>query len=315
MVAKVFKLLIPYLFIDYLYRIMEDSVVFGIICHVDVLDDGTVGSLPFASVVIGMDIDRVGKVDDIIDLTILEQAGIATSGNLLHLPLHRGQPYLVFAGLPVRPYLHTVLGGVDTGLIVVFLVVSVMHKYRIALFIVTILDIVDQSRCLVTLKCEDHLQVIAQVILRQRVVQRYGSLLLTTCHASNEFHTGLVIEVVAGLVGGPVVFHLVLRIHVVLMIVAILIEDVSILVGLDGVYFLQHTDGKLTFEVGGNFTAGITHLKAVDEERHALNGNAGAVVEHIARQRDALGNGKCQVCNDVLTSLGAETQGLWTVES
>ena len=130
-----------------------DAVVLGIIllhgvCHL------VGGGLPCTLHHILVLLQRVAQVDDVAHLSVLEQGGIAVSGNLLYLPLHRWQQDLVFAGMYVGLHHHAVQRGVYFRLVLVFLILLVgclVLKHLSAFLQVAVLDIEHQSRGIVAL--------------------------------------------------------------------------------------------------------------------------------------------------------------------
>ena len=111
------------------------------------------------------------------------------------------------------------------------------------------------------------MQVVAEVVLRQRVTQRDGGLLLTTSHTTNKLHLGIIVEIFAGLVFIESTFLLCIELVVSLVVETITEEHVTVLHGLDAVVGThQHVEGKLTLVVGDHLTRSIVYLVAVDLE-------------------------------------------------
>ena len=176
---------------------------------------------------------------------------------------------------------HAVLSGVDLRLVLELLVVARVDIDGVCLLLRAVEDVPDQPRHVVALQCEDHLQVVAQVVAAQRVVERQCGLHITAGNAADELHAGVVVEVDAGLVGLEVVqrIGLVLLVGVVPAAVA---EVVAVLHGTDGVVAGQHTEGELTLVVALNGTGGRAHLDVVNQEVDALHGDACTSVLHVA---------------------------------
>ena len=110
------------------------------------------------------------------------------------------------------------------------------------------------------------MQVVTEVVLRQRVTQRDGGLLLTTCHTTNQLHLGIIVEIFAGLVFIESTC-LCIELVVSLVVETITEEHVTVLHGLDAVVGThQYVEGKLTLVVGDHLTRSIVYLVAVDLE-------------------------------------------------
>ena len=180
--------------------------------------------------------ERVGQVDHVARLSVLEQGGIARGGDLLYLPLHRWQQHLVFACMHVRIDHLAVQGGVHLCLLRVLLVLfigSLVLKHLVALLQVAVLDVEHQSGGVVALQREHHLQAVAQVVGRETVAQWLLALFLTAHDTSGELHALRVVEDESRLVGLEVVGRQRVGVFVVLMVESVAPEGVSVLHRLD----------------------------------------------------------------------------------
>ena len=224
---------------------------------------------------------RVREVYHVVDRALLEQRRVALGRNLLYLPLHGRQIHHKLAGMYVGLHHHAVLSGVDLRLVLELLVVAVVYIDGVCLLLSAVENVPDQPRHVVALQCEDHLQVVAQVVAAQRVVERQSGLHIAAGNAADELHAGVVVEVDAGLVG----LEVVPRIGLVLLVgivPAAVVEIMSVLHGLNSVFTRQHTESELALMVAFNGSGGRVHLGAVNQEVNALHGNARAVVLHVA---------------------------------
>ena len=64
-----------------------------------------------------VDCQRVGQVDHVASLSLLEQGGVALGIDLLDLPLHGWQFHVVFTCIFIRLHFYAVAGGVRGGLV------------------------------------------------------------------------------------------------------------------------------------------------------------------------------------------------------
>ena len=171
---------------------MVDAVVLGMIFG-DGINDGFAVTVDiWACNRIPVFSQCIRQVYHIARLTLLEQGGIALGSNLRNLPGHGGQLHAVFAGDGVGPYLNAVAGGVHAGLVVSLLAVT-MLELLVALGQRRTGVVIDQPRGVVALQLHHHLQVVAQVVARQGVVQRQVALVLAACHTTYEGYTRLVV--------------------------------------------------------------------------------------------------------------------------
>ena len=91
------------------------------------------------------------------------------------------------------------------------------------------------------------------------------------------------------------------------MVEAVAPEHVAVLHGLNAVVgTLQHAEGELALMVGLHAPGGVFHLIAIDLERHALHGDARAVVHHVAGELHALAHLNHLARDDVIARGGAE---------
>ena len=113
---------------------MVDAAVLGVILLYGLGKFHPAPALPRSLDGIGVQGQRVGQVDDIARLSVLEECGVALCGNLLYLPLHGRQQHLVFAGMLVGIDHHAVTLGVHAGgvFVLVYLVVLLMRIDGIA---------------------------------------------------------------------------------------------------------------------------------------------------------------------------------------
>ena len=312
-VTKVTEVLIANLLIVQLHRRMVDTVVLCMILHVHTGHRVSIGVLPFALKVVSMRGDGVGQVNHVIHLSVLEQRGIALCRDLLNLPFHRWQFHLVLACVHVGYHFHAVLCGVYLSLIGVFLVVCRVDEDLIANRLLAVGHVEHQSGSVVALQHKHHLQVIAQIVLRERVAQWKSCLVFAAYHTSDECHASVVVEVGVGHVYIDVMLRLLVA--VVFVVVSLPCKFMSILHRLDGAVAWQHTEGKLALEVGGHLAAGSVHLTPIHQERHALHRDARAGVHHIAGELYALGDSERHVVAHVLARLAAELEWPCVFES
>ena len=229
---------------------------------------------------------RVAQVEHVAHLSVLEEAGVAFCRNLLNLPLHRWQQHFVFTGILVGVDLHAVQRGVYTGLTGELWVFGFgMCKDFVASLLRAVLYVPNQSRGIVALQGDDHLQRVAQVVVRQGIAQRLLALVLTANDASYEFDARLVVEVVA------VFVSLEIYCRVVVLYVKALVGEVMVL--LDSLHLVlaaQNAEVELTFEVGLHGSAGGMHLATVHFEAYSLNGDAGAFIHDQACEAHSAGD-------------------------
>ena len=100
---------------------------------------------------------------------------------------------------------------------------GLVYKHCVALFLLLVEVVIDQPRSVVALQGHHHGDLVAEVVVRERVVERKFALFLTTHDAADEGHTRLVVEVYLVFVGGEVVGEL-----------SVIVEFVSVFLGLDG---------------------------------------------------------------------------------
>ena len=111
--------------------------------------------------------------------------------------------------------------------------------------------VADYPRGVVALQLHHHFQVVAQVVVRQRLSQGLRALYLAAHHAAAQRHLGLVPQIHVGYVALPVVLGRVLLV-VLVDVVAVVLEDVAFLLHLYAVRALRHADGEGALVVGLN---------------------------------------------------------------
>ena len=237
---------------------------------------GSVVHIPVAAHVGGvLHRQAVGQVDDLVGLSVLVEGGIAGAIHLLHLPAHGRQHEHVLAGSRVGRHLDALAQGLHLGLVVTSAGVLVDG---VALGALRVLHVLYEPRLGVALQGQHHLQVVAQVILRQVVAQRQQALVVAAHHAAHELHLRGVVETDVGHVGGEVVG-----------VLSVVQERVAVLHHLDGVAAVLHAEREVTLLVGLHELArGVVQLVAVDEEVDALHGDVRALVVHVAREASAV---------------------------
>ena len=293
LVAEVVELVIADLLIVEDDGRVVDAGVLGVVL-LDDLRHATAGGIgPVACQLVAVQRERVGEVNDVVDHAVLEQGGVAFGRYLLDLPLHGWQPDDVLAGMDVGLHHHAVLGGVDARLVEEYLVMAIVQIDGVALLTGIVLNVPYQPRHIIALQREHHLQVVAQVVAAERVVERQRGLHVTAGHAADEFYAGVVIEVDAGLVGLEVVLR-VLLVALVGVVIAFVVEPVTVLHSLDGVAAGQHTEGELPLMVALDRAGAAMDLDAIDEEGDALDGDARTVVLDVAGEQRKLRRGHCR---------------------
>ena len=276
LVAEVTERVVAQLPVGHLHRTMVDAVVDGVATDLGVYHrDGV-------NIFIGTHIggvllrETVGQIDHLAHLSLLEQRGIATTVDLLHLPAHRWQQHLVLAGSLVGPDGHAFALRLHRGVMLVAVVLVTHHLS--ALGAVRVLVVVDQPRRVVALQREHNGERIAQIVLREVVHQRQLALVVATHDASGEFHLRGIVEIGVGHVGGEVVTGGTL-------IVAVVGELVAVHHHLDGVDAWQHLERETTVVVRlQHFALRVVDRLAVHLEVGTLHGDARAVVHHEARE-------------------------------
>ena len=118
-----------------------------------------------------------------------------------------------------------------------------MHIYGVALGALTIQIVVYQPRLIVALKGEHHLQVVAKVVLRQVVAQWQLALVVTSNHATNQFHLSGILEQYSCHISREMVTGRSL-------IPATVQELMAFLDCLDGIVVWQHAEREVTLIVG-----------------------------------------------------------------
>ena len=91
-----------------------DAAVLGVVFHHHTVEMDTSAACPVALEGVGVEGERVGQIDDVAGLSVLEERGVALGGDLLYLPLHRRQLHLILARQLVGIDHHAVPLGVDT---------------------------------------------------------------------------------------------------------------------------------------------------------------------------------------------------------
>ena len=274
------------------HRRVVDAAVLGVILLRHLGQVHAAAAAPLALHLVGMQGERVGQVDDVARLSVLEQGGIALGGDLLYLPLHGRQQHLILARQHVGHHHHAVALGVHVGGVVVpvgpvglMVCIDGVARGERAVGVVEY-----QPRSVVALQGEHEFQAVAQVVGREGVAQWQFALHVAACHAADEFHALGVVEVGVGHVGLEV--HLLLAVpHV----VAIVGEGVVLHHGLHFVRSAQHAEGELTLEVALHDTSRRAHLVLVHHEACTAYGDAGALVHDESREPDTGGDGEVAV--------------------
>ena len=253
---------------------MVDAVVDGMVvslraCHrqrVNILVGTLIGGVHRCQ--------AVGQVDDLVQLSLLEQCAIALAVHLLHLPAYGRQHQQVLARRRVGQNLHALALGGHPGEVLV--AAARMAHHLLAGRAVGVQVVVDQPRRVVALQGEHHPQRVAQVVLREVVHQGLAALVITAHHAAGQLHLRGVVEVDAGNVVVDALLAAVL-------IPAVVGEHVVVLHGLDGDTATHQSEREAAVIVALHEVAlGIVDLLAVHQEVDTLHGDAGAVIHHVA---------------------------------
>ena len=240
---------------------------------------------------------RISQVNHLIRRSILEQRGITIGTDLLYLPLHRRQQHLILTRQRVWQHLHAVAGRMHTGFMLfgVQPTMLLVDELLVALSQRAVGILKHQHRGLVALQGQHHLQVVTQIIGREGIAQRQVALSRATYHATYQLDACIVIEIHTSLVRLEVILRLALRVALVSMVVAILVEHVTLHRRLDGMFALHHVELVLTLVVGLHGTCCRAHGLPINQERSTHHRNARTFVHHIARHLHASRHGEVHV--------------------
>ena len=164
------------------------------------------------------------------------------------------------------------------------MVAADVHKGGVALGASGVQVVIHQPRGVVALECEDHRQVIAQVVAGEVVVKGQTALVVATCDAADEFHLRVIVEIYLRHVVGELMALSALE-------VAVVGEGMTVHHGLDSILAVEHVERECTVEVGLHVATFIIMQRlAVHAEAGTLHGDAGAVVHHVAGEAMAVGD-------------------------
>ena len=274
LVAEVVERVVAYLPVGDLHGSVVDAVVAVVVDFCGLIDAASVHIGERAFVPDGVRCETVGQVDDLAHLSLLEQRGVAVAVDLAHLPAHGRQLQHILARRGVGLHLHALALHGGHGLVALAgrMLVGV-H----ALLLRGVQVVVDQPRRVVALQCEHHRQVVAQVVVREVIIQRQAALVVATHNAARNLHLLGIVEVNLC--------------HVVVdygplgaLVVAVEFEGVPVHDGLDGVCAGQDVERELTIEAALQGRATRHHLVPVQQELCAVDGDAGAREHDVARE-------------------------------
>ena len=224
------------------------------------------------------------QVERFADHACLEERRIALGVDFRHLIFDGIDRQAEFAGLHVGMNHDAVAIGVHLRGVVLAAGVNLVALRHRAVQLVA-----HDPRGVVAFQLEDEREVVAQIVLRQRLAQRQVALIFTARDASLQRHLRLVPQIHLAHVLRPVVPGGVgLRIGI--DEVAVVLEHVAFLHDLYAVAALRHAQLEGALVVGGDGLArGVDHLLAVAQEAHVRHGDARAFVEHEAREDVVVG--------------------------
>ena len=149
LVAEVVEVVVAYLPVGHLHGAVVDAVVHGVILGRGVLHAVLVDVVVDAVVADLHRVKRVGQVDDLAHLSLLEQRGVALAIYLLHLPAHGRQLQRVFARREVGRHHHAFALCQHRG--VVLVAAARMAHHLLALRAVGVQVVIHQPRRVVAL--------------------------------------------------------------------------------------------------------------------------------------------------------------------
>ena len=296
LVAEVVELVERHLLVGEQGGRVVDAVVLGVVLNDGLAHAVALVALPSAVQGVGVKRRSVGQVDDVTGLSLLIECGIALCVDLHDFPLHGRQLHAVFAGVGVGMQLYAMAVDVGLGLVLILCVVGLVYKHCVTLFLLLVHVVIDQPRSVVALQGHHHGNLVAEVVVRERVAEREFALFLTTHDAADEGYAGLVVEINLIFVGGEVIGKL-----------AVVVEAVPVFLGLNGGFASKQIERELTVAVGFYGSSGSSHLAVVGREGNARHGNTCSVIHHIAREAVALGDGEDEVF--CVVRLGVESDG------
>ena len=271
LVAEVVELVERHLLVGEQGGRVVDAVVLGVVLNDGLAHAVALVALPSAVQGVGVKRRSVGQVDDVTGLSLLIECGIALCVDLHDFPLHGRQLHAVFAGVWVGGQRDAMAVDVGLGLVLILCVVGLVYKHCVTLFLLLVHVVIDQPRSVVALQGHHHGNLVAEVVVRERVAEREFALFLTTHDAADEGHAGVVVEINLVFVGGEVIGEL-----------AIFEEVVPVFLGLDGDVASKEVERELTVAVGFYGSSGSSHLAVVGREGNARHGNTCSVIHHIA---------------------------------
>ena len=149
LVAEVVEVVVAYLLVGHLHGAVVDAVIDGVILGRGVLHAVLVDVVVRAVVADLQRVKRVGQVDDLAHLSLLEQCGVALAVHLLNLPAHGRQLQLVLASRQVGCHHHAFALRQHRG--VVLVAASLVGHHLLALRAVGVQVVIHQPRRVVAL--------------------------------------------------------------------------------------------------------------------------------------------------------------------